>query len=239
MLVGSTVNANERVISIDDLLVADRSLANIDEAMSHYDFRSVLTRDIGRSLAQTLDQHVAQVGILAARASATVTGGDGGTQVTSATSATNADALVAAAFDAAQALDEKNVPDSDRYFFVKPDQYYLLVNSSSKAINRDYGNDGNGSIASGLIMRIAGLEIVKTNNLPSTNITTGPTAYRGNFTTSVALAMQKGAVGTVKLIDIAVEADYLIQNQAWLMVGKCAVGHGILRPECAVEIKTS
>ncbi len=238
-LVGSNVAANERTISIDDLLVADRFLSNIDEAMSHYDYRSVLSADIGAALARTFDQQVAQVGVLAARASATVTGGNGGTVVTAATARTDADVLVAAIFDAAQALDEKDVPDSDRYVFVKPDQYYLLVNSSSKLINRDYGNEGNGSIAKGTVMQVAGCEVVKTNNLPSTNVTTGPTAYRGDFSDTAALVMQKGATGTVKLIDLAVEAAYQIREQGWFLVGKYAIGHGILRPECAVEISIS
>lgn len=207
--------------------------------MSHYDYRSVLSTDIGRALAQTFDTQVAQVGVLAARASATVSGGNGGSVVTAATARTDADVLVAAIFDAVQAMDEKDVPANDRYVFVKPEQYYLLVNSSSKAINRDYGNDGNGSIAAGTIFRIAGAEIVMTNNLPSTDVTTGPTAYRGDFTDTAALVMQKGATGTVKLLDLAVEAAYQIREQGWFLVGKYAIGHGILRPECAVEISIS
>jgi hypothetical protein len=31
-------------------------------------------------------------------------------------------------------------------------------------------------------------------------------------------------------------SDYHIVNQCTLFVGKYAVGHGILRPECSVEI---
>jgi hypothetical protein len=230
---------NERVITIDDLLVADRFVSNIEEAKNHYEVRAELSRDIGMSLAATMDRNLARVGLNAARASATVTGGDGGSAITSATAGTSADALIAAAFSAAQALDEKAVPDNDRYLFVKPAQYYLLVNSSSKLINRDYAPD-NGSVASGEVYRVAGLEIVKTNNPPfGSNIATGPAAYQGNFTTSVGLVMQKGAIGTVKLMDVAIESEYLITHQGTMIVGKYACGHGILRPECAVEIKTA
>ncbi len=54
--------------------------------------------------------------------------------------------------------------------------------------------------------------------------------------------MQKQALGTVKLMDLAVErtsGDFEIMYQGTLMAAKYAMGHGILRPECAVEIKTA
>lgn len=236
-LTGSTVLGNERVITINDLLVADRFIADIDEAMNHWDYRAPISRDIGMALSRTFDENVLINIGLAARAAATVTGGNGGTAITSATSGTDADALIAAAFDAAQAFDEKDVPEHDRYFAVSPALYYLLVNSSSKLINRDYGNDGNGSIAGGFVMRVAGMEIVKSNNLPNSNIVTGD--YLGDFSTTTALAWQKAAVGTVKLIDLSMQLEYSVRHQGTLLVGRYAVGHGILRPECAVEIKTA
>ena len=45
------------------------------------------------------------------------------------------------------------------------------------------------------------------------------------------------AVGTVKLMDLAVESEYDIRRQGTLMVAKYAMGHGVLRPEAAVGIK--
>jgi hypothetical protein len=83
------------------------------------------------------------------------------------------------------------------------------------------------------------MEIVKTNNLPQTNVVSGPTAYQGNFTTTIGLAMQKQAVGTVKLMDLAMEMEYSARHQGTLLVGKYALGSDILRPECAVEVKTA
>jgi hypothetical protein len=51
--------------------------------------------------------------------------------------------------------------------------------------------------------------------------------------------LHRSAVGTVKLIDLGMEMAYDIRRQGTLIVGKYAVGDGILRPESAVEIKTS
>src|SRR5690606_882110 len=81
---GMDVLGNERVITIDDLLVAPRFVADIDQAMVHWDYRSALSRDIGMALSRRLDQNVLRVHVLAARASATVQGGNGGTVLTSA-----------------------------------------------------------------------------------------------------------------------------------------------------------
>lgn len=237
-LVGSVVNHNERVITIDDMLVADRFIAEIDEAMNHVDVRKEYSKDTGRALAKKFDQNLAQVMALAARASATVSGANGGTVLASgATVETDATVLTDAAFAAAQAMDEKDIPDQDRYLFLRPEQYYLLVNSDSRAINRDFA--GQGSVAQGKIFWIAGLQIVKTNNIPSTNVVAGPTAYRGDFTTTVALAAHRSAVGTVKLLDLSTRMDYDPRRLGTLIVSKYAVGHGILRPESAVEITSA
>lgn len=236
-ITGDLIAGNERVIVIDDILLSSQFIAVIDEAKAHYDVRSEYSKQAGAALARAMDKNLAQVGLLAARSAATVTGGNGGTQITSATALTVAAALETAAFAAAQTLDEKDVPEDDRYLYLKPAQYYLLINSGSRAINRDFFGDG--SVADGTIFRIAGMKIVKTNNLPQSNVATGPAAYRGDFTTTAALAMHRSAVGTVKLIDLAVEMDYDIRRQGTLVVSKYAVGHGILRPESAVEIKTA
>lgn len=241
-LTGTKVAHNERVISIDDLLVADRFIANIDEAMSHVELRAEYAKDVGRALSREMDKNILRVLLLAARTASNITGMPGGTEIVSATSKTNADALVSAVFDSVQALDENDVPAEDRFLFVKPEQYYLLINSGSKAIHADYAGEANGGVASGKIFRVAGLPIVVTNNLPTTDEsadTAVAAAYRGDFSTSTAVVAHKSAVGTVKLMDLQTEMEYDIRRQGTLIVGKYAVGHGVLRPECAVEIKTA
>ena len=51
-LLGTKVNHNEVTISLDDMLVADRFIADIDEAMNHYDIRSIYAEDVSDALAQ-------------------------------------------------------------------------------------------------------------------------------------------------------------------------------------------
>ena len=236
------IKHNEIVVNIDDVLIADTFIANIDEAKNHYDVRAEYSRLLGMALAKQFDVRCLQLGVLAARGSATVTGGNGGTAITDSDAATNGASLAASIFAAAQAMDEKDVPENDRVAIVKPAQYYNLVQTTD-VINRDFG--GAGVYADGTVLRVAGIQIVKSNNVPTTNVSavTGENnTYHGNFSTTVALVMQKSAIGTVKLMDLAVErtsGDFEIMYQGTLMAAKYAMGHGILRPECAVEIKSS
>ena len=244
---GKKMNHGEVVIVIDDALISDAFIANIDEAKNHYDVRSIYTAEMGRALAKQMDRHILQVGALAARASNVVDGLPGGSRIfqnsagapASADFKGNGDHLAEAIFLAAQTLDEKDVPEDDRFCYVRPAQYNALV-KAVKNINRDWG--GAGTYADGKILRIAGVDIVKTNNLPSTNITAGTVEagtgdrYAGDFRNTAGLVLHKSAVGTVKLWDLGMESEYKVSNQGTLLVAKYAVGHGVLRPEGAVEI---
>lgn len=239
-ITGQTSNANERIIVIDDMLLAAVFIASLDEAKSHYDVRSIYSTECGNALANQWDKNVLQTMVNAARASATVSGAFGGTVLTSATTLykTSATDLAAGIFAAVQAMDEKDVPESAvKSTFVKPAQYYLLAQSTA-LVNRDWA-EGNGNYSEAKVLKVGGTELVKTNHLPTTNITTGPAAYQGDFTKTAAVVTTQDAVGTVKLLDLAQEMQYDIRRQGTLIVSKYAVGHGILRPECAVELKTT
>ena len=243
-IVGQLSNVAERIINIDDLLVASVFIANIDEAKSHYETRGEYSKQCGLALAYNWDKNVLQTGVLAARAAATVTGAFGGTAFTSTTTLyrTSAVDLAAGIYAAVQTFDEKDIPEGDAKFcFVRPAQYYLLAQSTA-LINRDWM--GAGSYSDGKILRIGGAQIVKTNHLPITDLTANQVAamkntYNADFSKTAALLMTGDAVGTVKLMDLATEMAYDIRRQGTLVVAKYAIGHGILRPECAVELKTT
>ncbi|MEZ2409831.1 phage capsid protein [Bosea sp. RCC_152_1] len=236
-ITGGTVLHGEKVITIDDLLVAPVFIASIDEAKNHYDVRSIYTKEAGYSLSNTFDKNVLQTAVLNARAAATITGAFGGsTLAAGADAVTNANsALVNALYAAAQTLDEKDVPEQGRFAVFKPAQYYKLV-LDEKVINRDFTDGKNGSVAKGNVFEVANLGIVKSNHLPTTNIVTGNVKYQGNFANTIGYVGHPNAVGTVKLMDLATEGDYDIRRQGTLIVAKYAMGHGGLRPECSVEI---
>lgn len=237
-LVGTPIGWSEKVISVDDELVADRFIASVDEAIAHYDIRGVHTREMGDALAQKFDQAVARCISLAARSAATITGGNGGGEVEDAQFLTSGDDLVAGIFEAAEIFDEKNVPEDERYVAVLPEQYYNLI-LAAKVTNQDYTEGTNGGVNTGRIVKVAGLQVVKTNNVPRTAVATGPAAYQGDFTNVAGLCWHPSAVGTTMLQDMSMSVDWIAQNRGYLMQAAYLLGHGTLRPEAAIELVLS
>jgi len=250
-LVGLQGYHGERVITIDDLLVSHVFIADIDEAKTHFDVRGVYSTEMGRKLAQQMDVAVFQELVKAARASATVTDGYGGTAITSdlfklsvnggtdggaATPAALAAALAGGVFSVAQAFDEKDVPDEGRFICFRPKEYYTLVQNKD-VLNQDWG--GRGSYADGNVIQIAGVNILKANNVPKTDTSSSDTRHGVNAAKTIATAWVERAVGTVKLMDLSMQSEYDVRRQGTLLVARYAMGHGILDPSCAAELKLS
>ena len=251
-LVGANqILANEKIISIDDLLIAQSFVANIDELKNHYDVRSIYAQELGKALAKRYDENVAKVIANASRASTTLTNGNGGLVTTlgsgNTTSANvSGDELAAAIYDIAQAFDERDIPPTDRFCVLPPAEYYKLAESATRTVDVDFNPGGNGSFASGKVQMVAGIPVMMSNNVPQSNVGSNPSGanntYSGDDSKTIGLVFHKSAVGTVKLMDMTTEisgSDYGIMYQGTLMVAKYALGHGILRPECAATIKLS
>ena len=252
-ILGSDVNHNEKVITINDLLLSSVFLSNIEEAKNHWDVRSAYSTEIGRALAFQKDKHILQTIGQAAQASANVSDSGYGagtvltnTNIASATASTAANAMIDSLFDAAKALDANYVPKEGRKAFIKLEEYYKLANGTN-VVNVDFS--GQGSIADGKVMKVAGIELIPTAHFGdiAANITAAPAAGSAtgggsnpqtvNLANYVCLVSHPSAVGTVKLMDLGVESEYDIRRQGTLMVAKYAMGHGVLRPEAAVGIK--
>lgn len=239
-IVGGTIRHGERIITIDDLLTAPVFVANIDELLNHYDVRSIYGDEIGQALAKAYDVNVARAAIAdAARGAAAVTGLSGGYTNNNALYSSDGTVLWQGIYNLGVAFDQKDVPQGDRFAFIRPTQHALVV-MSEKPINRDL-NDPNGSIARGEVNRVNDILLIKTNNLPSADDTANaaiPANRRHDYSVTQVLGMHKSAVGTVQLQDVTMESAYDIRRQGTLMVGKYLVGHGGLRPEGAGELRT-
>jgi len=258
------INHRERVIHIDDVLLAATSIANIDELKNHYDVRSAYSTELGRALAKRFD--LATLRTLAAAAETdhadranpnAALGGriDLGTTTGAPADLSTAANIVQTFRVIAQTLDEKHIPSEDRFAILTPAQYYLLTGSDSIAINRDFG--GSGGVAAGNIPELLGIKIyssphisdIASNDVTSDDVNANNNPFDDAEGTSDAkgyldagldvvqfLAGHKSSIGTVKLLDLAVESEYSMQKQSTLMLAKYAMGHGILRPEAAISV---
>lgn len=236
-LVGAGIPHAEKVITLDDLLVAHTYVAKIDELKNHYDVRGPYAQELADALAQQYDKNVAQNVIIAARQAHPISSIVLPTRnAVDANFRIDGEALAAGIYKGVQTLDEMNAPDEDRFAGVLPAQYYLMA-QTTKLINKDWG--GAGVYADGSILKVANAQIVKTNNLPQTNVNTGPAAYQVDATNVAALVWQKKAVGTLSLLDMNTEAAWQPNKRATLLVAEYAVGHGWLRPDAAFELKVA
>ena len=261
----STLNHKERIINIDDVLIVATSIANIDELKNHYDVRSAYSTELGRALSKRFDLATMRTLVAAsevndvARANPDAGQGTvinlGSGDASGIADLSDANKIISTFRLIAQKLDEKDIPSEDRFAILTPELYYLLAGSDSAAINRDFG--GAGSIASGKVLELVGLKIfssthlsdITTNEVASDDVKAknnpfddadGASADKGYLDSSLDVlkfvAGHKSAIGTVKLMDLAVESEYSIPKQATLMLAKYAMGHGILRPEGAVSV---
>jgi len=234
-LTGRQVPHNEVVLTIDGMLLSDVFIAEIDELMNHYEVRSIYTQEMGRELARTYDENNLRSIILAARASAIVQDGNGGTTIEAASIDTDGTVLKNAIWQAAQTLDEKNAPD-ERHCGLRPAQYYLLA-AQTDLLNRDW--DGKGSYSKAVIPEVADVAIHKCNHIPNQDDTANAelkAKYQADYSLTRGIVWTPRAAGVVKLKDMAMEGEYDIRRQGYLMVSKYAVGHGPVRSDCAVEL---
>lgn len=240
VILGQDINHGEKVITIDDMLISSTFVSNFEEAMNHYETRSEYAFQMGDSLAQAYDQHLFAIAAKAAKAGTAGAVAEMGaaTEHKIGVAPTLAN-IVDAIYTAAALFDATNIPESDRSVFVTPGVYWDLIQDGS-FINRDFGNGGANQNSGGKL-KVATFEVVPTNNLAKNfGVATlagkqagvATTDYTVDATSALALIVQKQALGTVKLMNLATEKEYQVSRQGTLMVSRMAVGHGVLRPEC-------
>ena len=168
----SQIAHNEKVINIDDMLVASTLIPRIDEVKNHYDLRSIYGKELGKALAKRLDIQILKTMFAAGLTNtANYTGGHTGTELTGADTMT-AGGLVEALFECARSLDEKEVPSDGRYAILTPFQYYKLLTADNVAINKDTSS-GSADAAKGSIIEVAGIRLYKSPHLAGVQVAVG------------------------------------------------------------------
>jgi len=247
----NTIGHAERIVHLDRPLVAPVVVDDWEELVNHYETRGIYAGELGQALAEKLEQDLMRVGILASRASATVTGGGSQTEIVN-TMATAGD-IVDAFFDAKQQFEEQKVPSESRICVLPWDKYLTVVKGAPELVETtggdavphpfraETGDSGNGSVAEGYVRKIAGITLYPTNLLPQTDesATTDAGAfntYYADFSTVEALFLQKSAIGLVTGRDVTVQGEDVLGTMSFNMVASYVMGAGILRPESAIQV---
>ena len=245
----NNLDVAEKMIVIDDLLIASTFVYDLDETLAHYDLRGEIARKLGYSLANAYDQKIFRTAALAAQQGRAVAGQKAGCRIEIGNAArrgqaTHAAKMVEAFFEAAVRFDECNIPAEGRVAILPPASYYdLITNTSENLVNRDVVGDslqqGNG------VYSIAGIKILKSNNLPTSNTAVVHTdgenndyAYAANQNLQ-GLIIHKDSVGILEAIGPSVQTtsgDVSVMYQGDLIVGRLAMGASHLNVAGAVAI---
>ena len=174
-----TVPFTEKVMYIDDPFTQNAIIPDYDQFQTHYESRSIITRELAEALARYSDFKAIRTIISAARADANIPVGVGvvsGQQTFageswnhSTTASTVADLknaamntdgskIVLALIAAAQVLDEKRAPAKGRVFLCRPSQKWALVNDR-QLLDRNVVYRDNGDFAEGEVYKCAGITI--------------------------------------------------------------------------------
>ncbi|HUW16212.1 MAG TPA: hypothetical protein VMW94_03965, partial [Actinomycetes bacterium] len=158
---------------------------------------------------------------------------------------TSVSSMIASIEEMAAVFDGSDVPLMDRHLVMTPEAYRLLVSSGVTTHSIEAAAPSTGAnVGMGTIRMFQGFMLHWTNRFADISaVTTAAPGqrgadYGGDFANLAAIALQKEGVGTVKLMDISVETEYLIEYQAHLMLGKYACGHGVLQPSACGAIYT-
>lgn len=241
----SNIKVKEREIFIDDPIVSGVFVPKIDQLKVHWDARSVFVKEIGAVLAETADKN-----IVSTIAAAALTAPSFNLIPNAERQVVIADATVGANIESfatkvAQSWDTYNIPKEDRYLVLRPKQYYIVA-ALKDLYNRDWNRGDNGSYADRQLMTLAGMKVIMSNAVGTTNEQTGYTAvgekndpfggskgYKANWTTIGALAFHPSCIGTVKLADMSTETEHSVERRGDLILSSYAMGHNVLRAECA------
>jgi len=191
---GQVVQANQVLVTLDDLVISDTFIAEIEELKNQYEVRSIYANEHGRSQALYFDRVISDTLVASARNTTPLFTGDGaGTTLVDnvAVSGTadftaSGDDLISGVNVAKQTLDVNQVPVETLpvHALFKPAQWYLIANSD-KNINRFY-NDGDASLHRQSLRTVSDIEIIKSIapqfgfNVTPYNSGTNPTGIVAN-----------------------------------------------------------
>lgn len=247
LLEGNVIKASAREITIDAMLTAFAYIPDIDDAMSHYDQNSAYNESIGRALAKRYDQDlfrmVAKAAMIEDATDAAAAGlrafDDDIYTTLVAFNATgdelNGQKIFVKVAEAIAQWESKDVVGEPVIVF-PPTQYYALLNNPANTgltwVNDEYAQ-------SGKVPLILGKRVMKSPHIPQSDDSANTaiaTKYRADFSNIIGLIFAKEAVGSLQLLGLSMRSDYVPTRLATLVVGKMAVGFGILNHSCAMAL---
>jgi len=238
-LTTTILSTNEKTITVSDKKYIAAFIDVLDQKLEQFDTRSELVQAQGVGVAQKVDKAIFR-GIYDSRLVAPVSGQTASVAVTNTviasatTPGAKGDAIIEAIGEAQAGLSLNGVPEDGRACVVNSTRQFQIA-QSAKAVNADYngGNGSNGTIATGKVMSILGVDIYVSNNMPTLEVD-GLTA-----TNLVGMIFTKGIYGVVTALGLTTEVNYDFNKLGYAVNTFYALGMGTLNPSCLAVIKSA
>ena len=253
------IKGTEKVITVDGLLVSDVLIADIEDAMNHFDVRGEYSKQLGESLAMSYDgaifAEIAKAGNLAddgTNENLTGLGKPVKMVIPTQKSKKGQDPekegkeILQMLAKAQAQLNTQYVPQGERYFYCKP-EVYAAISAAFLPQTANYASLADPS--TGTLKNIFGFEVIQVPHLtiggsnkkgtqqhkfPDSSGTSASGVYANikvDTANVVGLFMHRSAIGTVKLRDMKIERARRPELQSDMIIAKNSMGHGLLRPE--------
>lgn len=188
------------------------------------------------------------------RPNITVSNVGANTDGTATSDAVLADAYAEALWSSAITFREKSIPEEEpKYAVLRPGAYYRLGKgvqaNGYSVVHSDY--NGRGSHASGQVMELAGIKLFNSMNIPnraaagsdpdlsaleSTTALGGFHNKQNTLDTAGVVFATNHAVCLLRKFGLSMKHIDMPEKLAKLLLLFQGVGHGVLRPECCIEL---
>lgn len=237
IILGGGVEHNDVTVTLDKVIVSSVFIPEIDELMEHVELRGPYARLIASEIAQVYNQRIARTHILASRVtSAPYTGGPVPSYFYHANAKTDPAQLELAAYGAVEYIKTRDISGAPLQFRLPWAQYLLAARYAG--FEGGPVSTGTADRGAATIAMLAGIPLVPTNSIPSTNITTGNTKFQGDFSKTVGHIGNEMAVATLNRRGLRMVMKEQEDRLGTLLIGSQFCGHGKLRPECSFEVAT-
>jgi len=201
---------NKKSWTVEVLLETCATFDALVNVQNDFDLPVEIGKGQGAAFAEMIDKAIAIQGMKAANTAAqTNPARVGGTVKTlaAANDEQDEDKFVDAIEDLVVSMKEKNsFIDGEMKLFMPPSQV-KVIRKHEKVMSKDY-SASNGDFARAQVLEVAGVEIVETNNLPTTAVTSHPLSTTGNNNAFNVTAAQ------AKICALMLHPDALIAIQS-------------------------
>lgn len=225
---GTPVEISRNSLTIDTVVLARNVFPLLETIQNDFDAQRSVAGEHGKKIAKFQDNaffiQAFKAALLSTPPYGALPGWVGGTKVTMGAAGDRADPVLLFAkirkLWEEMAIKDVDVIADDVRLYVTPSEYYTLLDNDY-LINTEY-KTSEGNSVNGMVLKVLGVPVVMTNNLPQSNITNhllstagNSNAYNGDFSKAVCACFSARALLAGSSIQLQSKAWFDDNSKDW------------------------